>query len=57
MGFARKYEGSRLGLALAKRYADIVGSEIQVSSKLREGSTYTLEIHQPDYEFTSKDDV
>jgi signal transduction histidine kinase/DNA-binding response OmpR family regulator len=35
------YEGSGLGLALAKAYTELLGGEISVSSKVDHGSTFT----------------
>lgn len=40
----RKYNGSGLGLALVKEYAQLQGFSVSVQSALGEGSTFTIEI-------------
>ena len=40
----RKYNGSGLGLALVREYADIQGFEVGVSSEFGKGSTFTVRI-------------
>lgn len=40
----RKYNGSGLGLALVKEYAELQGFSVRVESRLGEGSTFTVEI-------------
>jgi len=42
MGYSRKYEGNGLGLALVKKYIDLIGAEIKVNSKKGEGSVFTV---------------
>ncbi len=46
MGYSRKYEGNGLGLALVKKYVDLIGAEIKVESKKGEGSTFTVIFHR-----------
>ncbi|MZR31649.1 CHASE2 domain-containing protein [Sneathiella litorea] len=41
-GLQRKYEGTGLGLTLAKQYAEKLGGTLQISSKLGEGTTVTI---------------
>jgi len=41
-GYTRKYEGTGLGLALVKKYADINGAEIVVESEKGCGSSFRL---------------
>lgn len=43
-GFTRKYEGTGLGLTLAKKMTDLIGGEISVHSILNVGSTFTLNV-------------
>ena len=46
MGYSRKYEGNGLGLALVKKYIDLLGAEIKVESKKGEGSKFTVIFHE-----------
>lgn len=41
-GYTRSYEGNGLGLALVKRYCDLINTEISVSSKKGKGSIFSL---------------
>jgi PAS domain S-box-containing protein len=41
-GYRRRFDGSGLGLALVKRYCDIVSAEIDVQSKKNEGTTFNI---------------
>ena len=43
-GARTSYRGTRLGMAIAKRYVDLMGGEIVLSSKQGVGSTFTVEI-------------
>ena len=41
-GYSRKFEGNGLGLALVDKFCKINNAEIDVKSKLGEGSTFTV---------------
>lgn len=43
-GLSRPYAGMGLGLALARKLADLLGGGIEVQSQLGQGSTFTLNI-------------
>ncbi len=43
-GLSRSYSGLGLGLALARKLADVMGGSIGVESKLGSGSTFTLRL-------------
>ncbi|QQS37463.1 MAG: PAS domain S-box protein [Ignavibacteriales bacterium] len=44
MGWNRKYEGSGLGLALTKRYIELMEGQISIQSKKNLGTTVTIKI-------------
>ncbi len=44
---SRRFEGTGLGLALVKEFAQLLGGTAQVQSKLGEGSTFTAVCHAP----------
>jgi PAS domain S-box-containing protein len=43
----RRYGGTGLGLALSRRYAQLMSGDIDVTSRLDEGSTFTLLVPTP----------
>lgn len=43
-GIGRSFEGTGLGLTLAKKYAELMGGSISVSSQLGKGSTFTVRL-------------
>ena len=43
-GARTSYKGTGLGMAIAKRYVDLMGGKIEVSSRQGSGSTFTVEI-------------
>jgi|GEM_PF-781402 PAS domain S-box-containing protein len=53
-GFSRSFEGSGLGLTIAKKMTKLLGGDIKVESKLGEGSVFTVKL--PGYiEFSNFD--
>ena len=42
MGYNRVYEGTGLGLSLAKKYVELLGGFIKLKSKVGEGSTFSI---------------
>jgi signal transduction histidine kinase len=46
--FTTRSEGSGLGLALCKKYVDILDGKIEVKSQLGQGSTFTVILPQPE---------
>lgn len=49
MGYSRPYEGTGLGLALVKSFADMNEAEIKIKSKINGGSTFTVEFGEKLY--------
>ncbi len=43
MGYNRRFEGNGLGLALCKKYSNLINAEIKVSSVKDEGSIFTVQ--------------
>lgn len=43
-GLKRNYEGTGIGLSIAKRFVELLGGEIQVKSRLGEGSKFTISL-------------
>lgn len=43
-GYARRFEGTGLGLTIAKRYTELLNGEIAVESKLGEGTIFSLRL-------------
>ncbi len=41
-GYTRSYDGNGLGMALVKRYCDLINAEISVKSKKGKGTTFTV---------------
>jgi PAS domain S-box-containing protein len=41
-GYGRKYEGNGLGLSLAKKYVELIGGSLSLTSKEGEGSEFTV---------------
>ena len=53
----RKFGGTGLGLTIARRMAQIMGGDITVSSRLGEGSTFTLSIEGEVVEWTNVEEA
>ncbi len=51
----RKYNGSGLGLALVREYADVQGFAVSVDSELGQGSTFTITV--PEEAIVGEDDA
>ncbi len=45
-GFSRSFEGTGLGLSLAKKFTELLGGEIKVNSTVSKGSTFTVRFPQ-----------
>jgi signal transduction histidine kinase/ActR/RegA family two-component response regulator len=45
--YARKYQGTGLGLTLVKKFVEMHGGRVQVRSRVGEGSTFTVIIPSP----------
>ncbi len=43
-GLTRRFEGTGLGLSIAKKYTQLLGGEIQVQSKVDQGSCFTVSL-------------
>jgi signal transduction histidine kinase len=43
-GYTRSYDGNGLGMALVKKYCDIIKAEVTVESKKGKGSTFSIVI-------------
>lgn len=43
-GYSRSFEGTGLGLTLAKKYTDIIGGHIYVDSEVGKGSVFTVRL-------------
>jgi signal transduction histidine kinase len=46
-GYTRNYEGNGLGLALVKKYCDMNGAEIKVTSVKEKGTTFRVSFPNP----------
>ena len=42
IGYSRKFEGNGLGLALSKKYSELVNADISVESKKDMGTSFTV---------------
>jgi signal transduction histidine kinase len=53
-GYGRTYEGTGLGLSLAKKYVELMGGFIRLKSKVGLGSTFSVYIPESPEEFKPK---
>lgn len=42
---SRKYQGAGLGLAICKKYAELIGGEVSVLSNVVRGATFSISLH------------
>lgn len=50
-GLNRSFEGTGLGLTIAKRFSELLGGSLSVNSRLNEGSTFTVKLPYNDKAF------
>jgi signal transduction histidine kinase len=43
-GYTRSYDGNGLGMALVKKYCDVISAEILVESEKGKGTTFTIAV-------------
>lgn len=53
-GYGRNYEGAGLGLAIAKKFLEMMNGRIEVQSEVNVGSTFTIILPKVKSEFLSK---